>query len=79
MMTTMEAIKSAVSKLKPQDLARFRAWFEEYDATVWDKQFEDDVRSGKLDKIANQALVDFEKGNSRNYEAFYQFCFLKML
>jgi hypothetical protein len=62
MIATIEDIKNAVSKLRPNDLARFRAWFEEYDATVWDKQFEDDVRSGKLDKIANQALVDFEKG-----------------
>jgi len=43
-------------------LARFRQWFEEFDAQVWDEQFEGDAKSGKLDKLADKAKSDFRAG-----------------
>jgi hypothetical protein len=45
-MINIEEIKQAVIHLPPEDLAAFRRWYQEYDATAWDKQFEDDVKSG---------------------------------
>ena len=60
--STVEDIQNAVSELEPDDLAKLRAWFEEFHAAAWDKQFEDDVRSGKLGNIANKAVADFERG-----------------
>jgi hypothetical protein len=33
---------------------------EEPDAEVWDAQIEADLKSGKLDKLAQQALLDHE-------------------
>ena len=35
-MTRVEHIEKAVEQLSPQELARFRAWFEEFDARVLD-------------------------------------------
>ncbi len=35
-MTTVEDIEKAVTKLTPEQLARFRAWFEDYDARLFD-------------------------------------------
>ena len=32
-------------------------WHEEFDARIWDKQFEGDLYFGKLDKIANQVFI----------------------
>ncbi len=61
-MSTIQEIQKAVSQLSPQDLIQFRKWFEEYDAQTWDKQFEQDARSGKLDKLADQAFEDFRAG-----------------
>ena len=61
-MSTVKEIEKAVSSLKAEELARFRAWFEEFDAVIWDKQFEEDVKSGKLDAIAGRAIADFTKG-----------------
>ena len=58
-MESVLEIEKAVSSLSPDELARFRAWFEEYDAIVWDEQFEQDVKSGKLEKIAQKALADW--------------------
>jgi len=61
-MYTVQEIEQAVSRLSLQDLARFREWFEEFDAKLWDKQFEQDAKSGKLDHLANQAIADFRAG-----------------
>ncbi|MBI4378674.1 MAG: hypothetical protein HY578_06230 [Nitrospinae bacterium] len=58
-MTTVQDIEREVSSLPLKELAEFRAWFEEFDAQVWDKQFEEDARSGRLDKVAKKAIEDF--------------------
>ena len=47
-----------------RDLARFRKWFAEYDAAAWDAQFERDVASGRLDKLAREALRDVKAGRT---------------
>ena len=62
-MTTIIEIEKAISNLPPEELAQFRAWFEEFDAAVWDRQFEEDVVSGKLDAITDKAISDFKNGN----------------
>jgi hypothetical protein len=61
-MATIQKIEKEVSNLSREELAEFRDWFEEFDAAIWDKQFEEDVRSGKLDKLAEEAIKDFKKG-----------------
>ena len=60
MSTTVQQAQSAVVDLPAQELAEFRRWFEEYDAQAWDRQFERDAKSGKLDALAEQALADLE-------------------
>ena len=62
-MTTIQEIEQAVSRLTPAELRRFREWFEKFDATAWDKQFEKDAKAGKLDQAANHAIADFREGN----------------
>jgi len=63
MQLSVKEIQKAVASLSPQELARFRRWFEAFDAQRWDEQIEDDARKGKLHKIAEQALKDYEAGN----------------
>ena len=62
-MPAVQELQADVAQLSPDELARFRAWFEEFDAKVWDKQFEEDVKLGKLDHLANQAIADFRAGD----------------
>lgn len=64
-METIQEIEQAVSRLPERDLARFRAWFHEFDAKIWDRQIEADVKAGKLDEIANQAIADFNAGKCK--------------
>ena len=61
-MTTVQEIENAVAHLPDPDLGRFRAWFAQFDAKAWDREFEEDARSGKLDSLADQALRDLAQG-----------------
>ena len=62
---TIRDIEKAVTKLPRQKLFAFRAWFYQFDARTWDKQFENDVSSGKLDSLANTAIDDFKNGRCK--------------
>ena len=62
-MATVQEIEKEISNLPPHELAAFRAWFNRFDAVVWDKQFEADAESGRLDKMAQKAISDFKKGH----------------
>jgi hypothetical protein len=64
-MSTVEEIEQAVSNLPPDDLARFRAWFEAFEAAHFDEKIERDAKSGKLDRLAEQALADHRAGRAR--------------
>ena len=61
-MSTVEEIESAVAGLPPEELRRFREWFEQVDADLWDRQFAEDAEGGRLDKAADRALLDFRAG-----------------
>ena len=63
-MSTLQEIEAAISRLKTEDLAAFRAWFAEFDARAWDLQFEQDVATGRLNKLADEALDDLREGRS---------------
>ncbi|MCP4369557.1 MAG: hypothetical protein GY797_15815 [Deltaproteobacteria bacterium] len=65
-MNNIEEIKQAVIHLPPKDLAAFRRWYHEYEASIWDKQFEEDVKSGKLDFLAQQAVTDLKSGKCKD-------------
>ena len=62
---TIRDIETAIAKLPPQKLAAFRAWFYKFENSAWDKQFNQDVKAGKLDKLAESAIEDYEKGRYR--------------
>jgi hypothetical protein len=63
-MTKLEEIEKAVEQLAAEDLAKFRAWFEEFEARMFDEQIERDALSGKLDWLA-EALVNHKAGRRR--------------
>ena len=44
----------------------------ESDAILWDKQFEEDVKSGRFFGLTNQSVVDFKKGNFEEFWALYE-------
>ncbi len=61
-MTTLQDIEEAVTHLPSPELGRFRAWFAQYDAEAWYREFEEDAKSGALDRRAERALKDLAEG-----------------
>lgn len=57
-MTSVKEIQDALTELSPEELAAFREWFAEFDAALWDKQFEIDASAGRLDQLADEAIKD---------------------
>ena len=65
MSANLEDIEKAVTELPVDQLERFRAWFEEFEATRFDQKIERDAATGRLDRLAEQALSDFRAGRAR--------------
>ena len=59
---SVQELEDNVSRLSEAELAKFTQWFEEFIADQWDRQFEEDVRAGRLDAAGRQADEHFEAG-----------------
>jgi hypothetical protein len=66
-MTKIEDIEKAVEQLSPADLAKFRAWFEEFDARAFDEKIERDAKSGKLDELVAEARANHAAGRREEF------------
>ena len=64
-MTKVQKLEKEVQQLNPDELATFRDWFRRYDSDEWDKEFERDVTSGRLDKLAQEAIAAHKAGRTR--------------
>ncbi len=62
---SVEELESVVARLSPSELSVFAEWFEEFMAQAWDKQIEQDVQAGKLDRFGKRADEDFDAGRCR--------------
>ena len=63
-MSKVESIEQQIKALSAEEIAQLRAWFLEFDWTLWDRQFERDVAAGKLDVLAEKALRDHAAGKT---------------
>ncbi len=61
-MSNQQEIESAISQLSSDELTAFRVWFAEFDAEVWDQQFEEDVAARHLNVLAERALQHLREG-----------------
>jgi cobalamin biosynthesis protein CobT len=61
-MSNLQEIEQSVSQLSVEELAAFRVWFAEFDAEIWDRQFEKDVKDDRLDALAEKALQHLRAG-----------------
>jgi hypothetical protein len=64
MPTTVEKIEQEIRQLPTDQLKVFRRWYEQFDAQLWDEQLEQDIQSGALDQLADQAIKEH---NSSRY------------
>ena len=63
-MSIVENIEDEIRNMSPDELARFRKWFLEFDSKQWDEEIEQDAKAGNLDKIAEQAIQFYGNGKA---------------
>jgi hypothetical protein len=63
-MTTSE-IKTAVMNLSRSEFIELLDWLDDYQESIWDKQIEEDMKSGKLNHLIEEARKDFKEGKYR--------------
>lgn len=64
MPTTVEKIEQEIKQLPTDQLKVFRRWYEQFDAQLWDEQLEQDIQSGALDQLADQAIKEHKSGQT---------------
>jgi hypothetical protein len=61
-MSKVKDIEKEIKGLNPDELQALRKWFWDFDAQEWDRKFEKDALSGKLDSFAETAIKAFKSG-----------------
>jgi hypothetical protein len=64
-MSPLVAVQDAVRALPAEDFNAFSSWFEQYEEQRWDRQIEQDQKSGPLRSLMEQARTDFEAGRCK--------------
>jgi len=64
-MAKVNELANEVRELNRDELAAFRDWFRKYDSDEWDKEIEEDILAGRLDKLANEAIAEHKAGRSK--------------
>ena len=64
-MGAVEKLELLIKSLSREELAKFREWFAEFDAHIWDRQIEPDAAAGKLDRLIEDSMADHRKNKSR--------------
>jgi hypothetical protein len=62
---SVKEVESFVSQFTRDELAEFRAWFEEFDAQMWDQEIEQDLVEGRLDFLIQEAEEDLAAGRTQ--------------
>ena len=62
-MATVKELQQAILNLPEEEYAELLHWLHELDWEKWDRELEEDVRAGRLDALAAEALEAEAKGN----------------
>ena len=61
-MSTVSEIENALRALPVKNAREVAGWLQDYLDEKWDKQIDEDIAAGRLDKLADKALADHRAG-----------------
>jgi hypothetical protein len=64
-MPSLQRIESQIAALPETELRQFRSWFDEFDAQRWDNDISADIKNGKLDSLAAEAVAHYGAGTCK--------------
>ncbi len=59
---SVQEIQAAIIELPPEQLDQLANWLQEYQASLWDQQIEDDLAAGNLDTILDKVDAEYKAG-----------------
>ena len=67
-MSTVQEIKQAIEKLPTKDFLELSEWVtNRCHEDEWDRQIGEDIRAGRLDTLAQEAIEDLKAGRTRPF------------
>ena len=66
-MSRIEDIEKAVERLSPEELAKFREWFEAFEERRFDERIARYAKAGKLDKSMAEARANHVAGRREEF------------
>jgi hypothetical protein len=67
-MSTVTEIREAIRKLPPKDAWQLAEELREHLDALWDEQFEEDVKAGRLDNFIARAREEHASGKTRSMD-----------
>jgi hypothetical protein len=61
-MSTVVEIEKALQTLPVEDARKIADWLQHYLDEKWDKQIDADIAAGRLEKLADKAMQDYQAG-----------------
>jgi hypothetical protein len=58
----VEQVETEIMQMSPEEFAAFRTWLADYAFAAWDRQIEADDKAGKLDRLAAEAMREYDAG-----------------
>ena len=66
-MSIVTEIQQAIIKLPEAEQKALARWFAEVRAHAWDAEIEEDIASGRLEHLAEEALGEFGAGRTKPF------------
>jgi hypothetical protein len=70
-MSTLPEIEAVIKQLPENDIRQLAAWLEEYLEQMWDQQIENDLTSGKLNRLIAKAEADIADKRVRDIDEIF--------
>ncbi|MBD0261281.1 MAG: hypothetical protein ICV85_15750 [Tolypothrix sp. T3-bin4] len=67
-MNSLPEIEAAIRHLSEIEVRQLSNWLQEYLEEAWDKQIEADAKSGRLDKLIQQANQDIDANRVKSLD-----------
>jgi len=61
-MSTVTELKAVFERLPENDARELANWIQSVVDDRWDRQIDDDIAAGKLDKLAEEAMAHYQAG-----------------
>ena len=66
-MSTVVEIEKAIEKLPTDEFFELTHWISNRFADAWDRQIEEDIRAGRLNNLAEEALQEHRAGGCQDF------------